>query len=103
VIWYLKHSGWALKTKSALLVFDYWTRRPADKKLLANRPHRPGPSWRPQRSMFFRATTTATFRPPGHRLEERLPGIQYIFGFESDVKTADRHAPRTERKIGDSR
>ena len=24
IIWYLSHSGYAIKTKSALLIFDYW-------------------------------------------------------------------------------
>ena len=41
-IWYLRHSGWAIKTKSALLVFDYWDNDPApDEKLLANGHIRP--------------------------------------------------------------
>lgn len=26
VVWYLNHSGWAVKTKNHLLVFDYWQR-----------------------------------------------------------------------------
>ena len=27
LIWHLDHSGWAIKTKTCLLIFDYWERR----------------------------------------------------------------------------
>jgi len=41
-IWYLRHSGWALKTRPALLVFDYRDSDVApDEKLLANGHIRP--------------------------------------------------------------
>jgi len=41
-IWYLGHPGWALKTKSAFLVFDYKDRPVApDERLLANGHIRP--------------------------------------------------------------
>ncbi len=39
VVWYLGHSGWAVKTKNHLLVFDYWenTPPPAEPKLANGR------------------------------------------------------------------
>jgi len=36
VIWYLGHAGWAVKTTSAFLIFDYWERGKSDQPLLAN-------------------------------------------------------------------
>ncbi len=36
LIWYLGHSGWAVKTKSTFLVFDYWERGKSDQPLLVN-------------------------------------------------------------------
>lgn len=36
VIWYLGHAGWAVKTRSTFLIFDYWERGKSDQPLLAN-------------------------------------------------------------------
>ena len=49
VVWYLGHSGWAVKTRNHLLVFDYWKSDAApDEPALANgaiQPAGAGGTW----------------------------------------------------------
>jgi len=103
VIWYLKHSGWALKTKSAFLVFDYWDNDvPPDKKLLANGHIDPAELAGLKVYVFVSHDHGDHFDRQVLDWKNALPGIQYIFGFESDAKDGViAMAPRTERKVGD--
>jgi ankyrin repeat protein/L-ascorbate metabolism protein UlaG (beta-lactamase superfamily) len=101
-IWYLKHSGWALKTKSAFLVFDYWDNDTApDIKLLANGHIDPA------ELKDLKVYVFVTHEHADHNdkqildWKKTIPGIQYILGFESDAEDVISMAPRTERKIGD--
>jgi ankyrin repeat protein/L-ascorbate metabolism protein UlaG (beta-lactamase superfamily) len=103
VIWYLKHSGWALRTKSAFLVFDYWDNDVApDKKLLANGHIDPAELAGLKVYAFVSHDHGDHFDRQVLDWKNALPSIQYVFGFESDVKDGViAMAPRTERKIGD--
>jgi ankyrin repeat protein/L-ascorbate metabolism protein UlaG (beta-lactamase superfamily) len=102
-IWYLKHSGWALKTKSALLVFDYWDNDAApDRKLLANGHIDPA------ELKDLKVYVFVTHEHADHNdkqildWKKTIPGIQYILGFEGETaEGVISMAPRTERKIGD--
>jgi ankyrin repeat protein/L-ascorbate metabolism protein UlaG (beta-lactamase superfamily) len=101
-IWYLRHSGWALKTKSAFLVFDYWDDDPApDRKLLANGHIDPA------ELKDLKVYVFVTHEHADHNdkqildWKKTIPGIQYILGFQSDAEGLISMAPRTERKIGD--
>ena len=102
-IWYLKHSGWALKTKSALLVFDYWDNDPApDKKLLANGHIDPAELKGLKVYVFASHDHGDHFDRQILDWKGAVPGIQYIFGFETDPgEGIVTMAPRTERKVGD--
>jgi ankyrin repeat protein/L-ascorbate metabolism protein UlaG (beta-lactamase superfamily) len=102
VIWYLKHSGWAIKTKSALLVFDYWDDDAApDEKLLANG------HVRPEELKGLPVFVFATHDHGDHfdrqilEWKKILPDLTYVFGFEpAGVEGAVAMAPRTRRTIG---
>jgi len=102
-IWYLKHSGWALKTKSAFLVFDYWDNDPApDRKLLANGHIDPAELKDLKVYVFVSHDHGDHFDKQIFDWKKTLPGIQYILGFEGEAaEGVIAIAPRTERKIGD--
>jgi ankyrin repeat protein/L-ascorbate metabolism protein UlaG (beta-lactamase superfamily) len=101
-IWYLRHSGWALKTRSALLVFDYWDDdNPPDEKLLANGHIKPEE---------IKGIPTYVFASHDHGdhfdrqiLDWRsdIPGITYVFGFETQgEEEIITLPPRTQREVG---
>jgi ankyrin repeat protein/L-ascorbate metabolism protein UlaG (beta-lactamase superfamily) len=102
MIWYLKHSGWALKTKSALLIFDYWDNDLApDEKLLANG------HINPEELKALDVYVFATHEHGDHfdrqilEWKKTIPSIHYIFGFEETSQDGIIYAaPRTERKVG---
>ena len=102
-IWYLKHSGWALKTKSAFLVFDYWDNDPApDRKLLANGHIDPAELKDLKVYVFVSHDHGDHFDKQIFDWKKTLPGIQYILGFEGEAaEGVIAIAPRTERKVGD--
>jgi ankyrin repeat protein len=102
-IWYLKHSGWALKTKSAFLVFDYWDNDAApDIKLLANGHIDPAELKDLKVYVFASHDHGDHFDRQIFDWKKTIPGIQYILGFESEAaEGVISMAPRTERKIGD--
>jgi len=86
-VWYLKHSGWAIKTKSAFLVFDYWDNDPApDEKLLANGHIRP-------EELKGRPVYVFVSHEHGDHFDRQIlewkkvdPNITYIFGFEPETR-----------------
>ena len=101
-IWYLKHSGWALKTKSAVLVFDYWDDDPApDEKLLANGHINPEELKARDVYVFVTHEHGDHFDRQILEWKKTIPSIHYIFGFEMNPQDGIVYAaPRTERKVG---
>jgi ankyrin repeat protein/L-ascorbate metabolism protein UlaG (beta-lactamase superfamily) len=101
-IWYLRHSGWAIKTKSALLVFDYWDNDPApDEKLLANGHIRPEELKDYPVYVFASHDHGDHFDPQILEWKKTIPNIAYIFGFEPGMKEGIVSlAPRVQKTIG---
>jgi len=101
-IWYLRHSGWAIKTKSALLVFDYWDNdTPPDEKLLANGHIRPGEIKDIPTYVFVSHDHGDHFDQQILDWKSDIPGITYVFGFEPQAGEGfTTLAPRTQKKIG---
>jgi ankyrin repeat protein/L-ascorbate metabolism protein UlaG (beta-lactamase superfamily) len=102
-IWYLKHSGWALKTKSAFLIFDYWDNDATpDRKLLANGHIDPAELKDLKVYVFVTHEHADHFDKQILDWKKTIPGVQYILGFEGEAaEGVISMAPRTERKIGD--
>lgn len=86
VIWYLGHAGWAVRTRSVFMVFDYTTRNPAaregslehgvidpeevrDQKVLVFVSHAHGDHWDPAVLEW----------------KKILPGLTYIFGWDAGL------------------
>lgn len=101
-VWYLRHSGWAVKTKSALLVFDYWDNdTPPDEKLLANGHIQPGELKDIPTYVFVSHDHGDHFDPHILDWKRDIPGITYIFGFENRAgEGIITLPPHTQRKIG---
>ncbi len=82
-IWYLKHSGWAIKTRSAFLVFDYWDVDPApDAKLLANGHVRPEELRDLPVYVFVSHRHPDHFAPEVLGWKREIPNLTCVFGFE---------------------
>jgi ankyrin repeat protein/L-ascorbate metabolism protein UlaG (beta-lactamase superfamily) len=101
-IWYLRHSGWAIKTKSAFLVFDYWDPDPApDEKLLANGHIRPEELKGLPVFVFATHDHNDHFDRQILEWKKTVPGITYIAGFELPPQVGVTSlAPRVEKSIG---
>jgi len=101
-IWYLKHSGWAIKTRSAFLVFDYWDDDPApDEKLLANG------HIDPEKLTGLPVYVFSTHEHGDHfdrqilEWKRAIPNITYVFGFEPEAKEGIVSlSPRVQKTIG---
>jgi len=101
-IWYLRHSGWALKTQSALLVFDYWDNDISpDEKLLANGHIQPETVKDVPIYVFATHEHGDHFDRQILDWKKDIPGITYIFGFEPHGEDGIiTLLPRTQKKIG---
>jgi hypothetical protein len=101
-IWYLKHSGFAIKTKSALMVFDHWDNDPVpDEKLLANGHIDPEALKGLPVYVFASHEHDDHFDPQILEWKKSIPNITYIFGFEPPHKDGiNVIGPREQRTIG---
>jgi ankyrin repeat protein/L-ascorbate metabolism protein UlaG (beta-lactamase superfamily) len=101
-IWYLKHSGWAIKTKSALMIFDYWDNDPApDEMLLANGHIRPEELKGLPVYVFVTHDHGDHFDRRILEWKKAVPTITYIFGFEPGAgEGIVSLAPRVQKTIG---
>jgi len=101
-IWYLKHSGFAIKTKSALMVFDYWDNDPVpDEKLLANGHINPEAIKDLPVYVFASHEHDDHFDPQILEWKKSIPNITYIFGFEPPDKAGITIiGPREQKTIG---
>ncbi len=102
LIWYFMNSGWAIRTKSAFLVFDYWDNDAApDEKLLANGHIRPEALADLPVYVFVTHGHFDHYDPQIFEWKKSIPNITYIFGFEPDVRnTFLSMAPRTQKTVG---
>jgi ankyrin repeat protein len=85
VVWYLGHSGWAVKTQNHLLIFDYWkTDTAADEPGLANG------TINPQEVQNLNVTVFASHAHADHYIpgifawRQAMPKITYIMGFKPE-------------------
>jgi ankyrin repeat protein len=84
VVWYLGHSGWAVKTMNHLIIFDYYekTDRPDDPRLINGRIN-------PTEIYDQNVYVFASHRHADHfdktilEWEQGIPYIKYIFGWKA--------------------
>ncbi len=104
-IWYLGHSGWAIKTKTHLLIFDYvWVPRSGnvpDNPSLADGYIDPAEIKDYNVFVFVSHRHGDHFDPAIFEWEKSVKDIRYIFGWEADQNPRYRYLtePRTKTTI----
>ena len=101
-VWYLRHSGWAVRTRSAFLVFDYWDDDPApDEMLLSNGHIRPEELKGLPVYVFVSHEHGDHFDPQILEWRKTLPNITYVFGFAPpSAEGIVSLGPRVQKTIG---
>ena len=90
VVWYLGHSGWAVKTASRLLIFDYWQRGAAgEDAALCNGRIRPEELAGQKVVVFASHEHSDHLDPVIFTWRDKVPGIAYVLG--ASVKDAPPH------------
>jgi ankyrin repeat protein/L-ascorbate metabolism protein UlaG (beta-lactamase superfamily) len=85
-VWYLGHSGWAVKTESHLLIFDYYPQGPLPSEpSLANGHVRASELEDQDVSIFVTHDHADHYDPSILELENRLENLTYVFGFDPDT------------------
>jgi ankyrin repeat protein/L-ascorbate metabolism protein UlaG (beta-lactamase superfamily) len=103
LIWYLGHSGWAIKTDKHFLVFDYYkTKNRADTPLLANGSINPEEIKGLDTYVFSSHSHDDHYMPEIFDWKKIDPKITYVMGFEpKDKKDYVYLPPRKQKKVGD--
>jgi L-ascorbate metabolism protein UlaG (beta-lactamase superfamily) len=103
-IWYLGHAGWAVKTQSHLLIFDYWeARAPEDSPSLSNGFVNPAEISDQNVYVFVSHAHGDHYDRSILRWRETVQNITYIFGWEerSDPGFVCMTEPRGTRRLGE--
>lgn len=102
-VWHLGHSGWAVKTKNNLLVFDCWERdRKPDEPCIANGFIAPDEVAGQNITVFVSHAHSDHYSSHIIEWKEAVPGIRFVFGFEpEDVQDYIFAAPRRTLTVGD--
>jgi L-ascorbate metabolism protein UlaG (beta-lactamase superfamily) len=102
VVWYLGHSGWAVKTRNHLLIFDYWKQdAEPDEPGLANG------AINPEELKDLNVTVFASHAHGDHYMPEifawrkTMPRIAYIMGFKPEKAEGYTLLPMREKKVID--
>lgn len=95
-IWYLGHSGWALKTKEHLLIFDYWEcgKNPFE-PLLSNGHINPLEIENLKVRVFVTHKHKDHFDPVIFQWDNTISDIFYIFGWEFNKNIQSKHLTAT--------
>jgi len=102
-IWYLDHSGYAIKTKNNLLIFDYWERQPLTENGSLNNGY-----INPEEIKDLNVTVFFSFSHGDHFSQvifdwnEKIENIKYVLGFDYNTDVNYSFIPAREtKKVGD--
>lgn len=100
-VWYLGHSGWAVRTRHYMLIFDYWTRgRTPDEPGLCNGYLAPAELAGLNVLAFVSHSHRDHYDPAIWSLRDKLPGIRYVLGFRPpESQECEVMEPRQTRTI----
>ena len=106
VVWYLGHSGWAIKTKSRLLIFDYFIRDdvPVPEDASLNGGFIVPAALKDQDVVVFSSHGHGDHYSDRYfEWRETIPNIEYVIGFRPRGVTDELTfmPPRSEQMIGD--
>ena len=102
VVWYLKNSGWAVRTNRHVLIFDYFASQPfPDEQSLANGRIIPDDLANEEVLIFSSHEHGDHYDSTMFAWRDQIPKITYIFGHQPPGRTGYEYmAPRTERTFG---
>lgn len=102
VIWYLYHSGWAVKTKGHLLIFDY-TEPPgrSGRRSLDDGSVEPAELDGRRVTVFVTHVHSDHFDPRILEWRAAVKGIRYVWGWEGEGSPEDVHFGRERRTVTD--
>ncbi len=84
IVWYLGHAGWAIKTRTRLLIFDYWQMEPPPAKpSLAHGYVNPDELSGVPVTVFVTHSHGDHYDPVILQWEESIPDIGYVFGWKA--------------------
>jgi ankyrin repeat protein/L-ascorbate metabolism protein UlaG (beta-lactamase superfamily) len=99
VVWYLGHSGWAVKTRNHVLIFDYWKRDAApDEPGLANGTVHPLELRDSNVTVFASHAHGDHYMPEIFAWQKAVPKITYITGFRPDRAGGYTVLPNREKQ-----
>ncbi|MFC1851199.1 ankyrin repeat domain-containing protein, partial [candidate division CSSED10-310 bacterium] len=103
VVWYLGHSGWAIKTRHHLLIFDYWENEvPPENAGLVNGYINPAELLGMKVTVFVSHEHRDHYDPKIFNWRKSLPSITYIFGFKPEKFNGLTFiGPRQKKQLND--
>ena len=102
IVWYTGHSGWTIKTKNHLLIFDYWPGDYAPPDVsLSNGYINPAELTGIPTTVFVSHNHRDHYTPAIFEWRETVPDITYVIGFEPDSATGYTYMGPREEKIFD--
>ncbi|MEW6367185.1 MAG: ankyrin repeat domain-containing protein [Acidobacteriota bacterium] len=102
VVWYLGHSGWAVRTKDHLLIFDYWKRgEPSTEPSLADGTINPSELAGMKPIVFVSHEHGDHFMPAIFEWSKTMPGVTYVMGFKPEKFEEYTMIPCGEKKTVD--
>jgi len=102
-IWYSAHSGWVVKTKNHLLVFDYWQMDAEPENPCVNNGWINPEEIKDQKVIVFSSHTHRDhFDQRIFDWKDKIDNITYVFGFEGQYPVDYEFvAPNQQKDIGD--
>ena len=102
IVWYLYHSGWAVKTKGHLLIFDY-TEPPgrSGRRSLDDGSVEPAELDGRKVTVFVTHVHSDHFDPRILEWRAAVKDIRYVWGWEGEGAPADVHFGRERRTVTD--
>ena len=101
-IWYLNHSGWAVKTKNHLLIFDYWQRSIEPDNVSINNGRINTEEIAKENIMVFASHIHSDhFSRDILDWNKSVKNIKYVLGFETTLTNDYTYIPPRENKVVD--
>jgi len=103
IVWNLGWSGWAVKTKRHLLIFDYWAQDPGEAPSLGNGHINPAQIQDLEVVVFISHEHGDHFDPAVLEWAETVKSIKYVFGWKPFDNPVYNYLSETreQREIGD--
>ncbi len=101
-VWYLNHSGWAVKTQNNLLVFDYWQPNAAPDKPCVNNGYICAEEMKDQKvTVFVSHNHSDHYDKSIFDWKNNVEDITYVMGFNDEIETEYTYIkPQETQKVG---